>query len=88
MYCKNCAKEISPEATICPSCGVPKKFGVKYCWNCASETDPKAVICVKCGVHLRKMPRGIGAASDYDWPTTMALSLLIFLGFGGIQDKS
>ena len=85
MYCRNCAKDISPEATVCPSCGVPKKFGIKHCWNCAAETDPKAVICVKCGVQLKKMPRGIGISSNYDWPTTMALCMVLLLGFGGLH---
>ena len=85
MFCRNCAKEIESQSSVCPHCGVPQKFGVKHCWNCAAETDPKAVICVKCGVQLKKLPRGLGPASEYDWPTTLALNLLLFLGFGGIH---
>ena len=82
MYCRNCAREISPQAVICVGCGVPPAAGKKYCQNCAQQTDPSAEICIKCGVRLAVVPTGPGQAAK----SRMAAGLLgIFLGCLGIH---
>ncbi len=52
MFCRNCGKEVSDQAVMCISCGVPPKSGQKFCQNCGAETDPIAEVCVTCGVKL------------------------------------
>lgn len=79
MYCRNCGKEVIPQALICTSCGAPPLKGNKFCQNCGTETNPMAEICLKCGVRLSvgAMP---GAKSK------MAAGLLgIFLGSLGVH---
>ncbi len=81
MHCRNCGKPLADQAAFCTSCGVPTNKGAKYCWNCGSETDQYAEVCVKCGVNLKKRP----GAGQKDWLTTLILSLLLLMGFGGIH---
>lgn len=78
MYCRNCGKEVSEQAVMCVSCGVPPKKGKNFCQNCGAETQPAAEICPKCGVRLVN-----GAEEGKDWLTT--LLLCIFLGGLGIH---
>jgi len=52
MYCRNCAKEVHPQAVACPGCGVPPLVEKKFCSNCAAPTQPNQVLCTKCGVAL------------------------------------
>lgn len=85
MNCRNCGKEMSPDAVVCVSCGVPTNKGNQFCWNCGSTTDPNAEMCVKCGVGLRNRPGTKGGNSQADWGITLGLSLLILLGLGGIH---
>jgi RNA polymerase subunit RPABC4/transcription elongation factor Spt4 len=75
MYCRNCGKEVTPQAVICVSCGMRPNSGKRFCQNCGAETNPTAEICVKCGVRL--------ASEGKDWLTTLLLA--IFLGFLGIH---
>ncbi len=83
MYCRNCGKSLEDLAAYCTSCGVSTAQGNKFCWNCGAATDPNAVICVKCGVNLRQRPGKVGYPKD--WLTTLILSLLLLVGFGGIH---
>lgn len=78
MYCRNCGKEVSEQAVMCVSCGVPPKKGKCFCQNCGAETLPSAEICTKCGVKLVD-----GENSGKDWLTT--LLFCIFLGGLGIH---
>ena len=52
MFCRNCAKEVYPQAVACPACGVPPLVEKKFCSNCAAPTQPNQVLCIKCGVAL------------------------------------
>ncbi len=54
MFCRNCGKEVNPQAAVCISCGVYPFNGIKYCQYCGAETGPQQEICVKCGVRLAK----------------------------------
>lgn len=77
MYCRNCGKEVHPQAVACPSCGVPPRLEKKYCYNCATETRPNQVMCTKCGVSLQ---------ADLGGKNKVAAGLLgIFLGWLGIH---
>ncbi len=79
MFCRNCGKEVAPQAVMCVSCGVPPLKGVNFCQNCGSKTNPAAVVCTTCGVALAK-PVDV---STKDWLT--ALLLCFFLGTFGIH---
>lgn len=55
MFCKNCGKEISNDAVICPECGVAIENQTKsedtiFCSNCGQKINKKALICPHCGV--------------------------------------
>jgi len=78
MFCRNCGKEVSEQAVMCVSCGVPPKKGTSFCQNCGAETPSSAEICTKCGVKLVG-----GEGEGKDWLTT--LLLCIFLGGLGIH---
>jgi TM2 domain-containing membrane protein YozV len=54
MFCRNCGKEVNPQAAVCVTCGVYPLNGIKYCQYCGAETGPQQEICVKCGVRLAK----------------------------------
>jgi len=54
MYCRNCGKEIPPQAVVCVSCGVEPGKGNKFCPYCGAETSPEAEVCIKCGGSLKK----------------------------------
>ena len=55
MFCRNCGKDLPPEAGVCTQCGVPVGVGNHYCPHCGSQTDEQAVVCVRCGINLRPM---------------------------------
>ena len=42
MFCKNCGKEIMPNAVICVGCGVKVGDGSNYCANCGQQIAPAA----------------------------------------------
>jgi TM2 domain-containing membrane protein YozV/RNA polymerase subunit RPABC4/transcription elongation factor Spt4 len=52
MFCKNCGKEVHPQAVACPGCGVPPLLEKKYCQNCGIVTQPNQALCTKCGSAL------------------------------------
>ncbi|MBI3194962.1 MAG: zinc-ribbon domain-containing protein, partial [Ignavibacteriae bacterium] len=52
MFCRNCGKEINPQAVVCISCGAGLNSGKRFCQYCGGETNPLAEICTKCGVRL------------------------------------
>jgi hypothetical protein len=55
QYCRNCGKQVSPNAYACTNCGLPPLKGKNYCPNCGANTHPEAVICVKCGIQLESL---------------------------------
>jgi len=79
MYCRNCGKEVQPQAVICVSCGAAPLKGNSYCQNCGSETNPNADVCLKCGVRLQRFS-SVNAKSKI-----VAGILGIFLGGLGIH---
>lgn len=79
MYCRNCGKDVHPQAVACPSCGVPPLAEKKFCSNCGAATQPNQAVCTKCGVSLA----GDGASGG---KSKIAAGLLgIFLGWLGIH---
>ena len=80
MFCRNCGKEVSPQAVACPGCGVPPKVEKKFCHNCGTATQPNQALCTQCGVSLMASP---GLTGDKN---KLAAGLLgIFLGGLGIH---
>jgi len=78
MYCRNCGKEVSEQAVMCVSCGVPPRNGKQFCQSCGADANPAAEICIKCGVRL-----ATGSGESKEWLT--ALLLCIFVGYLGIH---
>src|SRR5262245_13188253 len=62
VYCRNCGKEVPPQATACRACGLPPRAGWSHAWTGAQATDPRAVVCVHCGVSFG----GGGLAGIFD----------------------
>lgn len=56
IKCPECGKEISDQASSCPSCGAPIKKGEKkFCQHCGAEIDKECVICPKCGKQVKEL---------------------------------
>ncbi|MCH5315668.1 MAG: TM2 domain-containing protein [Eubacterium sp.] len=83
MYCKNCGKEMDPNAAVCLNCGCAKGTGTSYCQNCGSQVMPGAAICTQCGYALNN---GVGVAGGDEKSKTVAGLLGIFLGALGIHN--
>ena len=56
MYCRNCGKQLPPQAEICAECGIRPPKGERFCSSCGTEVSPLVEICVKCGARLGKTP--------------------------------
>jgi len=82
MFCRNCGKEVSEQAVMCVSCGVPPRSGKQFCQNCGNSTDMRAAMCVKCGVALSNVQYS-NYIDQKDWLTALLLS--IFLGGLGVH---
>lgn len=52
MYCKNCGKEVSEKAIVCPGCGVPPLSEHNHCQHCGVPTQSNQIMCIKCGMGL------------------------------------
>ncbi len=77
MFCRNCGKEVQPQAVACPSCGVPPLAEKKFCSQCGAATQPQQVLCTQCGASL---------ATPSGSKNKIAAGLLaIFLGSLGIH---
>lgn len=55
IYCPECRKEISDQATQCPNCGVPIKKEKKFCQHCGEQIDKECVVCPKCGKQVAEI---------------------------------
>jgi len=71
MYCRNCGKQLPPQAKICPGCGVPPPKGERFCNSCGTEVSPLQEKCMKCGALMGQTPK---AKSK-----TKAILLAVFL---------
>ena len=84
MFCKNCGKELTPEAVACEQCGFQKGMGNRFCANCGNEPAPGAVVCGRCGCATN--PASANAVSG-EAKSKLAAGLLgIFLGGLGIHN--
>lgn len=82
MFCRNCGKEMEPNAAYCVGCGVAAGQGIKYCPVCGAETHEQAVVCVKCGAGLNSGVRAVPGRKS-----RLAAGLLgIFLGGWGVHN--
>ena len=79
MFCRNCGKEVHPQAVACPGCGVPPKAEKKFCSNCGVETDPNQVACTKCGVSLANK-----ASNPFQGPKNKLVAGLLGILLGGL----
>lgn len=88
MFCKNCGKEVAPNAAVCLGCGVPVGQGGNFCPNCGNQTTPGAAVCTRCGVGLQAGPINNGMGGNgMGGKSKMAAGLLgIFLGGWGIHN--
>lgn len=81
MFCKNCGKEIMPNAVICVGCGVKVGDGANYCANCGQQIAPTANVCTNCGCATNNVAPGTQRKSK------MTAGLLgIFLGGWGVHN--
>ncbi len=81
MFCKNCGKEIMPNAVICVGCGVKVGDGFNYCSNCSNQLAPNASVCTTCGCATNNVMPGMARKSK------MTAGLLgIFLGGWGVHN--
>jgi TM2 domain-containing membrane protein YozV len=80
MYCKNCGKDVHPQAVACPGCGVPPLVENRFCPKCGIATQLNQTMCVKCGTALNARLSVCGAKSK------VAAGLLgLFLGWLGVH---
>lgn len=83
MFCKNCGKEVDPNAAICVSCGYQIGTGNKFCENCGAETIPGANACTNCGYAIKQEPQ----VNPDEQKSKLAAGLLgIFLGGLGVHN--
>lgn len=81
MFCKNCGKEIMPNAAICVGCGVKVGDGANYCANCGQPVASNATVCTTCGCATNNVVPGTKKKSK------VAAGLLgIFLGSFGVHN--
>lgn len=81
MFCKNCGKEVLPNAAICVGCGVKVGDGVNFCMNCGNQIAPNATVCTTCGCATNNIMPGTQRKSK------MTAGLLgIFLGGFGVHN--
>lgn len=81
MFCRNCGREIDPNAEICVGCGCKKGIGDKFCPNCGKETVEGANVCMSCGHALE------ATVDPAVQKSKMAAGLLgIFLGGLGVHN--
>lgn len=81
MFCRNCGKEIDPNAAVCVSCGCAVGTGKNFCRNCGAPTAPEAAFCTSCGYALGNAGSKGGAKSKL-----VAGLLALFLGSLGIHN--
>ena len=77
-YCRNCAKEIGPQAAVCLNCGVPAPKGDRFCQNCGKPSDPIAEFCPACGVRLSQARVQTETGAGVSPKSRLAMTLLSF----------
>lgn len=77
INCKECGKEISDTATVCPHCGAPVVKDV-YCRKCGTKIPENVQYCPNCGA-------GINCQGNQKKDKIVAGILAILLGGLGIH---
>lgn len=80
IQCRECGKEISAAASVCPHCGAPVIKEI-FCSKCGKKIPENSEFCPECGCPLR--PATPGNSGKKDRVTTALLG--IFLGSIGIH---
>lgn len=61
MFCRNCGRQATQNATYCPGCGVPLGVGYVHCSSCGGPTQLTTTICPQCGTSITPAtPQGAG----------------------------
>ena len=87
MFCRNCGKQLLPNAVACISCGLNPHYGRANCPACGVRTKGEQIICTSCGSSLKSrkgLPTGL-------YIVVLILSFIMpIVGFiyGGIQIKN
>lgn len=77
MFCKNCGKEINPNAATCIQCGFANGAGNNFCRNCGHPLQPGSGFCTNCGAVQ---------ANPVQRSKLVAVLLAFFLGAIGMHD--
>jgi TM2 domain-containing membrane protein YozV len=83
VYCRNCGKDVHPQAVACPGCGVPPLVEAKFCQSCGKPTQPNQVLCTQCGAAL--VARGSGGAGAANSKKVAAGLLALLLNCLGVH---
>lgn len=81
ITCKECGKEVSENASVCPHCGAPVEKYV-YCQQCGTKVPANTAYCKNCGARINPCT-GTASPDGKDKLTTGLLG--IFLGSLGIH---
>lgn len=97
MFCRNCGKELGPNAAVCVSCGAGVGTGQSYCWNCGNSLIANAAVCTQCGAavgtagsgHLGEKPGKVQAIAVLTlvggiWAALHALGALLYIVLVGL----
>lgn len=84
MFCKNCGKEVSEQAVVCPACGVPTD---NYTTNAATpDTQQPNIVINNSNTNTNTNTNINGAGGRYAHKSKIvALVLAIFLGAFGVH---
>ena len=81
MFCKNCGKQLNPNASVCLGCGASVGSGTSFCQNCGAGVNPNATVCLSCGCAV-----GNAVPSGEQKSKLVAGLLGIFLGGLGVHN--
>lgn len=78
IKCKECGKEMSDHAKICPHCGYENS--IMFCPECDKQLSSKANMCPHCGYAFKSINNGNDSSKGENY--NMALASLICSFFG------
>lgn len=78
VSCKECGKEISDTASVCPHCGAPVVKDI-YCQKCGTKVPENVSFCPECGARIN------ACANQSGKDRVTAALLALFLGTLGIH---
>lgn len=78
IKCKECEKEMSDHAKICPHCGYENS--IMFCPECDKQLSSKANMCPHCGYAFKNINNGNDSSKGENY--NMALASLICSFFG------